>query len=279
MLRTALAIVEALRPHNMLAAAACVISAYMISGGADVADVALPALMTGAVTGLGNLVNDYYDRDIDLVNKPSRPVPSGRLSPQVVVIAYLAGSVVAIIAVVLWLSGPVRILVLAWQGLLYLYARMGKRLIFAGNVLVASIAASAFWGGATLTGYYDVVWFPVGFAFLLVMGRELLKGAEDVEGDRAAGALTPAVRFGVQRTVGWGTAMLALCVIFVPLPGLTRDYGRIYVLAMELLFVPGVLVAAVMAVRQPEPAVLRRVSSILKLQMFLGIIALALARF
>jgi geranylgeranylglycerol-phosphate geranylgeranyltransferase len=278
MLTTALAIAETLRPHNMLAAAGCVVSAYVISGGTDAADVAAPALLTGLVTGFGNLINDYYDRETDAINKPSRPLPSGRLSPTWVVASYWAGSILATMAIVVWLSGPLRILVLAWQVLLYSYARVGKRVTFAGGILVASIAASAFWGGATLTGYYDVVWFPVVFAFLLVMGRELLKGAEDVEGDRATGARTPAVRFGPHRSARWGAATLALCVIVVPLPGLTREYGRIYVFAMELLFVPGVLAAAVMAARRPEPSVLKRASSILKLQMFVGIIALALAR-
>lgn len=275
---TLLATIQILRPHNMLAAAACVASGYALSGGSDLGAIAAPLLFTALVTGLGNLINDFYDRDIDRVNKPSRPIPSGRLTPRYVGRLYLGGSLLTVVAMIRILHGPVFFIVLSWQILLYIYARAGKRIFFAGGVLVASIAASAFFAGTAVTTRLSAAIFPAGFAFLLVLGRELLKGAEDVDGDRMAGASTPAVRYGVDATVRWGCALLMLCVLAVPLPGLLGHYPRIYVIAMELLFVPGVLTAAAIALNLPEPAGLSRAASILKLQMFMGIVALASAR-
>lgn len=272
------ATIQILRPHNMLAAAACVACGYTLSGGSHAGAIVGAVVFTAVVTGFGNLINDLYDRDIDRVNKPSRPIPSGRLSPRYVGRFYWAGSVVTVATMVALLDGPVLALILAWQVLLYIYARFGKRIFFAGGLLIASIAASAFFGGAAVAGDYSAAFFPAGFAFLLVLGRELVKGAEDVAGDRTAGALTPAVRYGVGTTVCGGVTMLLLCVMVVPLPGLTGYYGKVYVLAIELLFAPGVLVASAIALRMPDPAGLSRASSILKVQMFLGILALASAR-
>jgi geranylgeranylglycerol-phosphate geranylgeranyltransferase len=272
------ATIQILRPHNMLAAAACVACGYALSGGTDVGPVAWTVLFTALVTGFGNLINDFYDRDIDRVNKPARPIPSGRLTPRYVARLYWTGSLLTVVAMAALIDGPVLALVLAWQVALYVYARFGKRIFFGGGLLIASIAASAFFAGAVLAGDWRAAIFPGGFAFLLVLGRELIKGAEDVAGDRAAGALTPAVRYGVGPTVRWGVTILMLCLMLVPLPGLTGHYGKIYVFAIELLFAPGVLLAAAIALREPEPMGLSRASSILKLQMFLGIIAFAFVR-
>jgi geranylgeranylglycerol-phosphate geranylgeranyltransferase len=169
-------------------------------------------------------------------------------------------------------------LLMSWQALLFVYARYGKRVPIVGNLMIAAIVSSAFVAGAMITGRYDVLPFPVGFSFLLVVGRELVKGAEDVVGDGERGAGTVAVRFGAETSVKWGSAALFACVLMAPVPTLLQYYGRAYGLAAELLFVPGVLVAAAIALRAPRPESLGRASSILKIEMFLGIATLALAR-
>ena len=96
------ATVEILRPHNMLAAAACVISGYVLAGGTATGDIAAPALFTALVTGLGNLINDFYDRDIDRINNPSRPLPSGRLSPRYVRVVFWVGTDIGVFIAAKW---------------------------------------------------------------------------------------------------------------------------------------------------------------------------------
>jgi geranylgeranylglycerol-phosphate geranylgeranyltransferase len=169
-------------------------------------------------------------------------------------------------------------LILGWQVLLYYYARKGKRITLAGNLLVAAIGASAFVGGAIPTGDFEATIFPALLAFLLVMGRELVKGAEDVPGDRQAGAKTLAVRFGADRAVLWASASLYLCVIVSPVPALVGYYGVTYGFVMELLFVPGVLAAVFVALSRRGRRPLHWTSQILKIQMFFGILAMALGR-
>jgi geranylgeranylglycerol-phosphate geranylgeranyltransferase len=262
----------------MIAAGGCMLAGYLLSGGTGRAEIASPFVFTALVTGLGNLINDYYDRDIDRVNKPRRPIPSGRLTHRYVFVVYWVGSIATTLLMFKYLTAGMIALMIIWEVLLYYYARAAKRIALLGNLLIASIAASAFWGGAIPTGEFEATGFPVLLAFLLVMGRELLKGAEDVEGDRQAGAATIAVRLGVEKAVCLGALSLFLCVIVSPLPGLTEYYGRTYALVMELLFVPGVLAAAYVALRSRERRVLHRASWILKIQMFFGIVAMGLGR-
>lgn len=272
------ATLEISRPHNMIAAGGSVVAGYVLSGGRSPGEIILPFVFTAMITGLGNLINDYHDRDIDRVNKPARPIPSGRLNPRDVLVTYIVGSIATTAVMAFVLPTAMVLLVLAWEVLLWLYARTGKRVAVVGNITIAGIAASAFLAGAIPTGNFAATSFPALLAFLLVFGRELFKGAEDIEGDRGAGATTIAVRFGPAKAAYLGAMSLFLCVLVTPVPALIEYYGPAYALVMELLFVPGVLYAAYLAVRTPERDVLHRASRILKIEMFCGIVAMALGR-
>ncbi|UCG50901.1 MAG: geranylgeranylglycerol-phosphate geranylgeranyltransferase [Candidatus Latescibacterota bacterium] len=273
-----LATLELFRPHNMAAAAVCVYSSYYLSGGREFHPVLPAVVFTAFVTGLGNLINDYFDADIDRVNKPRRPIPSGRLSRRYVFRLYSVGTIIVTLLMFVFLPRALLVLMLIWEVLLFLYARKAKRVALVGNILIGSVCASAFLAGAMVIGTYDVVVFPIGFAFVFVMGRELVKGAEDVEGDSAVGASTLAVRFGARRAAHWGAALLFVCAVAAPLPALVQFYGRIYGLLIELVVVPGILAAAYIVLRFPKRVMFNRASWILKIEMFLGIIVIGLGR-
>jgi geranylgeranylglycerol-phosphate geranylgeranyltransferase len=278
MLRRVLATIQIARPHNMAAAGGCVVAGYALSGGADAAALVWPFIFTALVTGLGNLINDYHDCEMDRINKPGRPLPSGRLTPEYVMRLYATGSVVTTIGMALCLPVSIAGLFVGWELLLYYYARWGKRVTFLGNLVVAGIAASAFLAGGILSGNGLGAGFPAILAFLLVMGRELIKGAEDVGGDRPAGAITVAVRYGPDRAVDLAVLTLSVCAVLSPIPWLTGYYGRLSGVVMELLFVPGILAASWQVLSSNERPAFHRASRILKIQMFFGIAAMALGR-
>jgi len=273
-LRAAIAI---LRPHNMLGTAAAVLCGYYLAGGNRPAQAGLALVVTAFVTGLGNVINDYYDLEIDRINKPHRPLPSGVLAPQSVLAGYgcVSGLVLVVTALVLPLSWL--ILVVAWQVLLFIYARRAKRIAVVGNLLISGIVASAFVGGGLLAGNLRAVVFPCVLTFLVVFGRELVKGAEDVEGDRRGGASTVAVRWGAVSSARLGSLVLFLAAMLAPTPALAGAYGKWYLGAMELLFVPGVILAGATVLRSARREGFRRASRLLKVQMLVGVAVLALA--
>lgn len=266
--------IEISRPHNMVAAGACVLSAYHLSGGRGLGPVFWPVLFTALVTGLGNLVNDFFDSGIDRVNKPRRPIPSGRLSAPDALRVYLWGTVLVTAGMAALLPGRIFALALVWEALLFVYAARVKRMALAGNIVIAAVCASAFMVGALVTGEYGALAFPAAFAFVLVMGRELIKGAEDVEGDRLAGARTLAVRYGAARSAKWGAMLLFVCAAAAPLPALAGYFGRTYGLLAAFLVTPGVLAAAVLVLESPGRRAFNRASWVLKVEMFVGIVVM-----
>jgi 4-hydroxybenzoate polyprenyltransferase len=73
-------LVELVRPANVATALADVLAGYGVAGLGD--HGALPWLLvaTSALYAGGIVLNDVFDRDLDRVERPERPIPSGRVS-------------------------------------------------------------------------------------------------------------------------------------------------------------------------------------------------------
>jgi geranylgeranylglycerol-phosphate geranylgeranyltransferase len=271
-----LALIQIVRPHNMLAAALGVVAGYYVATEAALVNVVPAALVAALATGAGNVINDYYGFAIDRINKPRRPLPSGRLTPRTALVWY--GLLVAFTTLIaLWkLPTAVVVVAMAWQVALFAYARILKRMWIAGNITVAIVGASAFLAGALAAGWPDAAVIPMAIAFAFVLCRELIKGGEDLEGDRAAGVRTLAVVAGPQRAAAIAAGAMLVLAMLLPLPALSGIYRPRYFLVMELLVAPVLVVSALAVTRRPERRVFGRVSRALKLAMFAGIVAIAL---
>jgi geranylgeranylglycerol-phosphate geranylgeranyltransferase len=276
MRRTLLALIEIARPHNMLAAGLGVVAGYYAAAGSFSSRAVMVAMVAALATGAGNVINDYYDFAIDRVNKPRRPLPSGRLSPRAALVWYGVLVAATTLLAALALPRPLLVLALAWQVALFAYARVLKRTWIAGNVTVAVVSASAFLAGGLAAGWPRAAVVPMLIAFAFVMCREMIKGGEDLEGDRRAGVRTLAVVVGPERAAVVAAGAMLLLTILLPLPALSGLYGARYFLAMEILVAPVLVVGALAVVRRPERRVFGGVSRALKLAMFAGILAIAL---
>src|SRR5262245_66670484 len=73
---------ELMRPANVATALGDVLAGYAVAGLANHA--ALPWLLvsTACLYAGGVVLNDFFDRDIDRVERPERPIPSGRVTPR-----------------------------------------------------------------------------------------------------------------------------------------------------------------------------------------------------
>jgi geranylgeranylglycerol-phosphate geranylgeranyltransferase len=278
MVKRLLVSIEISRPHNMLVAAFGAAAGYVISGGRSATELWPAALFTALVTGAGNIINDYHDVHIDRINKPRRPLPSNRMSTGSALALYVVSTVLITVGALVFLPFRVALLIVAWESALFVYARWAKRIFAVGNFLVASIASSAFVAGGLLTRNVDAVVVPIGIAFVFVFSRELVKGAEDVEGDGIAGVDTAAVVLGVERTALWASALMLILVSAIPLPALVDYYGSVYLWVMELAVVPGLLAASYLILKHPGKRTFGHVSWILKAEMFFGILAVGLGK-
>ena len=266
-MRTFFNLILLVRPHNIAAAVLSAAVGYFMASSGPVPWLLLSGV--ASATAGGNVVNDIQDRDIDKINKPNRPFPSGAISTRAGWIAY---AVLAALTVILAAVLPVRqaVWIFGWVILLHLYSTRLKRRYLAGNVLVSIVSASGFLLGASAAGELSAGLIPACFTFFFVMGREFIKDTEDVEGDEACGARTlPIVR-------GEAVALRAAVVIFIllalafPLPSILGVYGIAYGLIMSITVVPLLLVSIYFSWRG---RLLGLVSSLLKIGMFCGMVA------
>jgi geranylgeranylglycerol-phosphate geranylgeranyltransferase len=204
---------EILRPMNCLMAGTAAIIGLLISGGRSIEAAVQIFLTVFLITGAGNTVNDYFDRTIDAINRPKRPIPSGRIGSEAALRWSLALFVGGCI-----LAGLVGRLCLAVavinSVLLFFYARNLKAMPLAGNLCVAYLTGSAFVFGGSALGLkgLDANLIPFVLSFLATMSREIAKAIEDIEGDRRGGARTLPVLAGVH-IAGILAAIFALIAI------------------------------------------------------------------
>ena len=73
--------IEILRPGNALMGAISIVLIAIIDKTISI-PIILAMMAVFFETAAGNVINDYFDYKIDLINKPERPIPSGRISPK-----------------------------------------------------------------------------------------------------------------------------------------------------------------------------------------------------
>jgi geranylgeranylglycerol-phosphate geranylgeranyltransferase len=201
------------------------------------------SLVYGAVTaftltGAAMAVNDYYDFDIDKINEPLRPIPSGAVSLRgaLVLTGFLTaiGLAFAYVISVYCLSFAFA----AWV-IMVAYTTVGKRSGFAGNLLVSACVAAPFLYGSLVAVNLvrmNILLFA-SMAFLSNTGREITKGIVDVQGDSSHKIKTLAVVFGERKAALAAAAFFIFAVCLSPLPLIFN--------LVSLLFVPFVLVTDV----------------------------------
>ncbi len=233
-----LVLLEILRPFNCLMAGAAAIIGLLLAGQADAGagDAAFVFAAVFLVTGAGNAVNDYYDREIDAINRPLRPIPSGRISPHGALAYSLAlfgaGCILA------GLVGRICLGVAVLNSfLLFFYARNLKATPLAGNICVAYLTGSTFPFGGAVAGVagLEANLVPFLLSFLATMSREIAKDIEDMAGDASGGARTLPILAG-ERAAAALAGLFALAAV-----GLSyfAPFGRAYliiVIVADLFF-------------------------------------------
>ncbi|RME00107.1 MAG: hypothetical protein D6814_04235 [Calditrichaeota bacterium] len=225
----------------------------------------------------GNVINDWYDYEIDRVNRPQRVLPAGRLSrrfaARFAIILFVCGFFFSI-----FINKFAVLIAGASVLLLITYSAKLKRTVLWGNLAVSFMTGLAFVYGALAAGRWEAGVIPGIFAFLFHFGREILKDLEDVPGDAALAAVTLPIRYGPRVTRVAITLVYGLLIVSTFVPYALRIYGGLY-LAVVLPGVDVVLatLVALLWIRG-EKANLRLYSQILKADMLVGLFAIYLGK-
>ena len=219
--------IEILRIGNVILACITIVLIALISHDYSLAMV----LTTGCVflaMGGGNVINDYFDYKIDLINRPDRPIPSGRISLKnglhyayglfasamivSVILSYLISSI--------W---PGVIVILACI-IMYFYGRNLKSTVLIGNFTVALLTGVCFIFGGVVSGVdtssTTIIYtslFLGFFAVLMTAAREIIKDMEDMEGDKKEGVMTFPIKYGLKKSSYIAIALIVIDCILCPL--------------------------------------------------------------
>jgi len=213
-----LSYLEILRMPNAAMSVVATVLTALIVGFYDPVQIALASLAVFLISGAGMVINDYFDLKADAINRPKRPIPSGRISRRSAMI-YAAMLFAAGNATALFLNLGMFTIAAINTALLIAYAMKVKRIPLAGNLVVGYTSASIFLFASLLSGsitYTVIILFVL--AFSASIGREVAKAIEDMEGDRKAGARTLPVALGRDFSAWVSISFIIMAVLFSPLP-------------------------------------------------------------
>ncbi len=276
------AFLELTRPINSLMVGFAVIVGALVASGDprvlldNTRNLSL-GFATGALLSASAMVlNDIIDRDIDALNEPGRPIPSGRvpirtawalfafLSILGLVCSYLVGWEAFIVALVAYLVGV-------------LYNIWGKRTGLLGNMMVSYTVMTPIVYGGVLVGELGArVALFAAIIFLANTGREVTKGIVDIYGDEVRGVRTLAVTRGRKAAAYAAVAFYLSAVVLSLVPFFAGMAGLAY-LALVLVVDMGFVYYSWKLVRHPDREVSRVVKNRVLVLMFIGLIAFSLS--
>lgn len=215
MLRTkALAHLEMMRPYTVFHAGLLAVAGAELASIGSVPPwrVALAALVTMCGWEAGLYAGDYHDREIDAHSKPTRPIPSGRVSPRealATMLALIAAGYLCALAL-----GPANLgLAVLTTALGIAYSRVFKMRALLGNFDRGVLGACAVLFGALAAGGTPrAVLALAALACCHDAATNLVGALRDVDGDRAAGCLTVPVVYGVDRAARIACALALVAV-------------------------------------------------------------------
>jgi len=230
-----------------MAGFSAVIGAGIVCGIAEIPALGAALLFSSVflITGAGNTINDYFDADIDAINKPTRPIPSGRVSRNAAL--YLSLLLFGLgIVLAYTINNTCFAIALVNSLMLIVYASNLKRTALAGNISVGYLTGSTFLYGGALFGIPGLVRMSGLFALamLATIAREIAKDIEDIDGDSAMGLDTLPIRIGSRRAGYAASAFGVIAVLLSPVPYLSLGFSVWYlavVMFADLCFLIAIL--------------------------------------
>jgi len=264
------------RPANVLISMISIFVAAFITGTLHPAINVLLACVSGGLIAAGaNTINDYFDLEIDRINKPKRPLVAGKLSSsQAVIIALFEFAIGSLLALFIGLLAF--IIAFSISLLLFFYSYRLKRLPLIGNLAVSFSTGMAFiYGGIAVHRVVETL-IPAIFAFFYHFGREIIKDIQDREGDTSEKARTFPIIYGNRLSLILTTLNFALLTVLVFLPFLFGWYGIKYILVILFGVYPVIFFSVWSMWRNQTPGNLGFISNLLKADMLVGLLAIYL---
>lgn len=245
-------------------------------------------------TAAGYIINDYFDRKTDSINRPKEVIIGKYINRRTAIIHHSLFNFIAII-LSFYVSASVGMYKLGFISviatiILWLYSTQFKRMFFVGNFVVASltalmpILAAIFDIGLLQRKYHsqilnleynfsEITFWVIGFtffAFVLNLMREITKDIEDKDGDKAFGRKTVPIVLGVfyTKTVLLFLQLITIISIIIAYSKYLNDNVSLwYITAFLVLPLVYIIIQTLKAKRKED---YHRISILIKILMMFG---------
>ncbi len=222
-----------MRPVNCVMAAIAILLVGLISSGLNSIfnwePLVFGILTVFLVTAGGNIINDYYDRDVDKINHPERPIPAGQITPQIAVI--YAAILFALAIGISYLISMCALFIASYAiFVLLLYESSLKYEGFVGNIAVSILVGMLFVFGGAIFGNIPLMSIFALMAFFANLGREIIKDIEDMVGDINRRTLPK--RIGKDKAAMVSLSSIFIAILLSPIPCLCFSFSIYYLLSV-----------------------------------------------
>ncbi len=269
---------QLIRPLNCsMMGFAVIVGASLVSPLNFTINILLGFVTSFSLTAASMTMNDYYDREIDAINEPNRPIPRGYVTPKEALIFAAALTTIGLIAA-LKTNIPSIIVALTALIISITYITKGKRTGLPGNLLVSTTVVIPFiYGGLTLGQIGTATLLFVAIAFLSNTGREITKGIVDIKGDQTHNIKTIAVTYGKQTAAETAAIFFLLAVCLSPLPwlwGLVSNWFLPSILITDI----GMLASSIMLLRDYSRKNAKKIKNLSLIWFIIGLFAFILGK-
>ncbi len=216
--------------------------------------------------------NDIQDVQVDRINSPDRPIPSGRVTLRQAYALSIVFSALALISslvlgVLTFLTALVALALMAY------YNTRGKKTGLLGNVVVSfNVALPFFFGGLAVNSLRPLLFIFFLVAFLANTAREVAKGIADIAGDSSKGILTVAVTHGPKRAAELAAAFFVVAVLLSFLAPVFDQRVSLFYYPIVVFADLGFLYSSYRLIHNPTATTVRKVKSQVLVWMLLGLV-------
>ncbi|MEZ4803475.1 MAG: geranylgeranylglycerol-phosphate geranylgeranyltransferase [Gelidibacter sp.] len=257
--------------------------------------ITLLIIATLCLAAAGNIINDIYDVETDLVNKPHKVIIGKKVSEKTAYNLFIVFNVIGILigfylSHLVGRSGFFALFVII-SALLYVYATYLKQTLLIGNIVVSLLVAMSILivglfellpaitpqNQPTQLFFFKILLDYAMFAFIINLVREIAKDLEDVDGDYKTGMNTLPIAIGRERA-----AKVLFGLTLVPLFGvvyyvMTYMYKQPISVGYFLLFVIAPLIyITIKSFSAKTKKEFHHISTIFKFVMLFGMLSLLL---
>ncbi len=235
-------------------------------------DILLASFAGAFTSAAGNIINDYFDYEIDKINRPKRILPSGIITRRQALQIYLFFLFI-ITALTIPLNAIAIIIVIISNIVIFFYSYKLKNIPLLGNFVVSFFTGLAFvYGGAAVNNYYGAI-IPALFAFFINFIREIVKDIEDIKGDSMQKVFTFPAIYGLKKSFYIVCILTIVLILLTHIPFVFKFYKIEYYLIINVIINPIMIFILKSMWKDNSNNNMSRISMLLKLNMIFGLAA------